>query len=290
MRKRGRPQHVYVMLDACNYCKVGISHSPAGRLPGVIRERGLPVSLAWFSETPLIDAEPIEVTAHLTLLPYRKGGEWFDVSVADAVAVVKQAIQRVGQGIMPVRTRLLRHPEPFYRPISDYWAKEPIRPERRFPQTADEVDPAKEMADRPSRAALKEALVREVEDALIAHGSAIYQYRSSLVKPYQETFNTCHGSVELFVGLDKVKTYHLVDEIIETGYCEKHSGQFKNYNQLDMSMRMAEILISWRKGWRLPTITKVVTTPPVSSDDLHLLGQGYDAVTGIYHQAHYRLS
>jgi hypothetical protein len=84
---------VYVMRSENGLVKIGRSRNPEKRRKALQATSGFPVELIhhWPSEAP----STVERAAHLLLSEHRKAGEWFDVSVEDAVAAIENAVQQL---------------------------------------------------------------------------------------------------------------------------------------------------------------------------------------------------
>lgn len=105
--------HVYVMRSASGPIKIGRSAIPHERLKTIQSSNAAAIELCHISEERA-DAASIENVAHRLLETKRLAGEWFDVSVYEAVAAIEAAIRQVesstisgtGQFSMRVTPRL----------------------------------------------------------------------------------------------------------------------------------------------------------------------------------------
>lgn len=86
-----RIPRVYVMSGVDGAVKVGVSVDPYRRIKNV---RGA-TNVSFFTE-PMDRAYDVERIAHKLLAEYQYRGEWFSVTVNDAIAAVSRAIRIVG--------------------------------------------------------------------------------------------------------------------------------------------------------------------------------------------------
>jgi T5orf172 domain len=82
---------VYVLKSDHGLIKVGISKDPEKRLKGIRANSGLVIDLAHARE--LENAAAVEHAAHVILNTKRRGGEWFDITVEEAVSAIDAAIE-----------------------------------------------------------------------------------------------------------------------------------------------------------------------------------------------------
>jgi hypothetical protein len=87
-------KHVYGMTRDDGAVKIGISHDPHARKVYVKHEIRQPVSVS-FQIPKRSDARAVEVIAHKLLADQHDVGEWFWVSVEDAMAAVSLAVDIV---------------------------------------------------------------------------------------------------------------------------------------------------------------------------------------------------
>lgn len=94
-------QHkIYVVADAAGACKIGVSRDPATRLQSLSagqRKRGKSgvLRLVYLQEIER-DAFAVERAAQVALSAFYIEGEWFSVSVEDAIRAVQAAAVLVG--------------------------------------------------------------------------------------------------------------------------------------------------------------------------------------------------
>lgn len=94
------PSRVYVAADQNGWHKIGMTRNPKLRAYHLARDRRLQVTMVEvFPER--IDANRVEVTAHWLLADHENLREWFNVTAAQAVAAVNQAIAMVDGGHIP---------------------------------------------------------------------------------------------------------------------------------------------------------------------------------------------
>lgn len=86
-------KHLYIAIDAAGLVKIGISGALGVRMSRLGRERTSVVSLIWASPMRE-DAWEVEQVSHAQLDDHSRGGEWFCVTEAMAIATVCQAIER----------------------------------------------------------------------------------------------------------------------------------------------------------------------------------------------------
>jgi hypothetical protein len=82
--------NVYVFKSDHGLVKIGKSGNPEKRLKYVQCASGLALNLAHVRE--LKNAAAVEHAAHVLLRDKRRCGEWFDVSIEDAIKAIDQAI------------------------------------------------------------------------------------------------------------------------------------------------------------------------------------------------------
>jgi hypothetical protein len=87
---------VYVMQGR-DCVKVGFSKNPQARRVSLQSRNTGVLSVA--AEFPVDDARAVESAAHKMLSERRLEGEWFDASVDEAVAVIRQAIEIVANRV-----------------------------------------------------------------------------------------------------------------------------------------------------------------------------------------------
>jgi hypothetical protein len=90
---------VYVAKSADIGVKVGISGDAARRIRALRKEHRRPISLEFCRRGDASAIEAIEKQAHALLCAYRVKGEWFGVSVEDAVAAVLKAADQLGYSL-----------------------------------------------------------------------------------------------------------------------------------------------------------------------------------------------
>jgi hypothetical protein len=88
------PLNVYVVRQANGPCKVGMSDSPHKRI-GSLRGGRSRLTIAGKYPGQSGDARLVERVAHQLLAGKHLGGEWFDVTDAQAIAAVQEAIRLV---------------------------------------------------------------------------------------------------------------------------------------------------------------------------------------------------
>ena len=89
-----KPARVYVIQSETGAVKIGRSEDPDGRLRAIQAAHPAALKLC-HSSAVREDCSLVESTAHRLLANKRKIGEWFDVSVDDAIAAVAKAIDEV---------------------------------------------------------------------------------------------------------------------------------------------------------------------------------------------------
>lgn len=87
---------VYVMKTDLGLVKVGISKDAKKRARGLSNASGLAVSVERTFDTK--SASAVERVAHKLLAEHRRKGEWFDVSINEAVSAIQQAVEIVESG------------------------------------------------------------------------------------------------------------------------------------------------------------------------------------------------
>ena len=70
--------------------KIGISANPARRLKNIMTDNPYDVEVLW--DRIVHRARRVEMNAHLVLADVRIRGEWFNVTLADAIAVIEKII------------------------------------------------------------------------------------------------------------------------------------------------------------------------------------------------------
>lgn len=87
---------VYVIGGEAGPQKIGISANVDGRLAWL--QSNSPHALRAHHAQPASDARLVERVAHQLLAAKRLHGEWFDVSIAEAITAIDQAIDLVESG------------------------------------------------------------------------------------------------------------------------------------------------------------------------------------------------
>lgn len=90
--------NVYVMKNELGLVKIGKSKNPLSRRRALRLASGLSVEIERVFE--FNNAHAVEQAAHILLAAHRRSGEWFDVSVEDAIEAVKQAEIELSQPIV----------------------------------------------------------------------------------------------------------------------------------------------------------------------------------------------
>jgi hypothetical protein len=103
---------LYVIGSDTGPQKIGVSANVARRL-AVLQTHSPHALTAHHQAQPASDARLVERVAHALLAAKRLRGEWFDVSVEDAIAAIDQAIALVDSG---GHRSLLRQPITFTLP------------------------------------------------------------------------------------------------------------------------------------------------------------------------------
>lgn len=93
----GKMKSVYVMVsDQLGITKIGIASDPEVRRRMLQDASGIKLRLVHASEQR-VDARAVEAAAHKLLHEKRKTGEWFDVTLEDAVAAIQEAADAVDE-------------------------------------------------------------------------------------------------------------------------------------------------------------------------------------------------
>ncbi len=87
--------NVYVFKSDHGLVKIGKSKNPEKRLKGIQAASGLIIDLAHVRE--IENASVVERAAHILLWDKRRNGEWFDVSVEDAIKAIDRAIHELAK-------------------------------------------------------------------------------------------------------------------------------------------------------------------------------------------------
>jgi DNA-binding XRE family transcriptional regulator len=85
-------KQVYVAAPVAGPVKIGISRNPAHRIRGFMSPEAITLQ---FASAARLDAKAIETLAHGLLADRRLNGEWFDVSIDQAIETVEQAIAEI---------------------------------------------------------------------------------------------------------------------------------------------------------------------------------------------------
>jgi hypothetical protein len=97
---------VYVMGSDLGLTKVGMSRRPENRVRIIAAASGVAVRLQHATDDH-VDASLIEAAAHRLLDAKRRAGEWFDVSVEEAISAVESAVALIeeqrAEGLLPER-------------------------------------------------------------------------------------------------------------------------------------------------------------------------------------------
>lgn len=91
------PLNVYVVARADGPCKIGMSDNPQKRI-GALRGGRTKLTIAGTYPRQDGDARLVERVAHQLLAAKHLGGEWFDVTEAQAIGAVQEAIRLVDCG------------------------------------------------------------------------------------------------------------------------------------------------------------------------------------------------
>jgi DNA-binding XRE family transcriptional regulator len=83
--------NVYVLKSDHGLVKVGISKNPEKRAKDLRSHSGLVIDLAYARE--LENAGSVERAAHIILDAKRRNGEWFDVTVEEAISAIDLAVE-----------------------------------------------------------------------------------------------------------------------------------------------------------------------------------------------------
>ncbi|KKK73124.1 hypothetical protein LCGC14_2896960, partial [marine sediment metagenome] len=87
MPRYTKDQCVYLFTTPNGYCKVGIAKDPEKRVREL--QCGCPETISFHGATLLradgMDPREMERVVHSVLRPYRSSGEWFKITVADAI-------------------------------------------------------------------------------------------------------------------------------------------------------------------------------------------------------------
>lgn len=89
---------VYVMGADPGLKKLGFAINPDRRRSRMQTGSAVPLSLLHKRVLPPSDAAPVEAYAHWLLRDRRKHGEWFDVTLPEAVAAIESAVDAVARG------------------------------------------------------------------------------------------------------------------------------------------------------------------------------------------------
>lgn len=91
---------VYVVIASEDRQKIGISRDPASRLAALRTGHYEDLRLAFATETP--NAAWAESLIHGHLTPWRVRGEWFEMTVEQAIEIVRQGVSAsLGWGFKP---------------------------------------------------------------------------------------------------------------------------------------------------------------------------------------------
>jgi DNA-binding XRE family transcriptional regulator len=93
---------VYVFKSELGLVKIGRSKNSQKRMRQVSNSSGLRLTMEHEKETACAPA--VEAAAHALLVGHRKCGEWFDVTVDEAIATIEQAVDQIG---IPVKKFVL---------------------------------------------------------------------------------------------------------------------------------------------------------------------------------------
>lgn len=77
--------------------KIGMSDNPSKRMGTIECAAGFPLELAYESE-PITRPQLTEKLIHKRLKEYRTRGEWFSISVEDAIIAIEQAVSEAESG------------------------------------------------------------------------------------------------------------------------------------------------------------------------------------------------
>lgn len=95
---RSRPLNVYVIGSAQGPQKIGVSDNLTSRVINLQAGKQARLAVVFSQERPRGDARLIERAAHDLLAAKRAEGEWFNVTIDEAIEAVSLAIGKVDSG------------------------------------------------------------------------------------------------------------------------------------------------------------------------------------------------
>lgn len=101
---------IYAIKSEAGPIKIGVSKNPKRRLESLILCQ--PFEAKLIHVEAVNDAHAVEAAAHELLRSFRRRGEWFDVSIEQAVAAIEEAIEYISS---PRETAEVSDNEPWQR-------------------------------------------------------------------------------------------------------------------------------------------------------------------------------
>jgi hypothetical protein len=124
-------------------------------------------------------------------------------------------------------------------------------------------------------------VVNEAEDALLLLGREIYQRGGLIVRPVLTTFKASQNREIIGWQLIPVIRPYLVDTLTCAAQFYKYNARSKKWANIDAPDKVAEIYLSRRGRWKLPTLSGVIHTPFLRTDGSICETPGYDVKSGL---------
>jgi putative DNA primase/helicase len=128
-------------------------------------------------------------------------------------------------------------------------------------------------------------MIREVQEALVGSGVAIYQ-RGMLVQPIEQQYTAADGSMTHSAALVPLSAPALIKLFTEAARFEKWdmrvNGGAGGWRAIDPPDRLVQIVLHNRSGWPFPVVRGVLTCPTLRPDGSILRDPGYDPISRYY--------
>ena len=122
-------------------------------------------------------------------------------------------------------------------------------------------------------------IIDQAEEHLVKGGYNLFQRGSLIVRPVQDRLPQPDGYQIVNTRLVQVRLQQMREQFSTTVDFQRLAGQSGMWVSIDCPRDVAEAYLEREGKWRLPRLTRIITTPTLRRDGSVLEMQGYDEAT-----------
>ena len=124
-------------------------------------------------------------------------------------------------------------------------------------------------------------IIDQAEEHLVEGGYNLFQRGSLIVRPVQDRLPQPDGYQIVNTRLVQVRLQQMREQFSTTVDFQRLAGQSGMWVSIDCPRDVAEAYLEREGKWRLPRLTRIITTPTLRRDGSVLEMPGYDEATGL---------